>query len=125
MRECYRTPAGKQERQAQVEPLRREVRDTLVGSEASPSSGSNGSNGTAASGSNGTVPAAVYTDTDISIVLKVGRTRMLSELTVVLVVSTCAIPYHPSQPYRSLYGSFKRVHDKDQLQTHSAWSRAS
>ena len=81
MRECYRTPAGKQERQAQVEPLRREVRDTFVGKASSGGgSGSNGANGAAASSSssssNGTGQHAAYTDTDISIALKVRKVML-------------------------------------------------
>ena len=79
MRECYRTPAGKQERQAQVEPLRREVRDAFVG-EPSSSSHNSGSNGAAAGDSNGAGPAAVYTDTDISIVLKARQTIRCHEV---------------------------------------------
>ncbi len=80
MRECYRTPAGKQERQAQVEPLRREARDAFVG-EPSSSGTSSGSNGAAAGGgSNGAGPAALYTDTDISIVLKARQICVRSNL---------------------------------------------
>jgi hypothetical protein len=67
MLECYRTPAGKQERQAQVEPLRREVRNSMVGA---PRAGDNGS--APAASSNGASPsAAAYTDSDVNGVLKV------------------------------------------------------
>ena len=62
MLECYRTPAGKQERQAQVEPLRREVREALVGTP----------NNHASAGSNGaSPPAAAYTDANVNAALKV------------------------------------------------------
>ncbi len=95
MRDCYRTPAGKQERQAQVEPLRREVRDAFVGEPNSSGNGSGSSNGAAANGSNGTGPAAVYTDTDISIVLKARRSSMLFKLTVSYVVLAAWICISP------------------------------
>ena len=85
MRECYRTPAGKQERQAQVGPLRQEVRDAFVGETTTTTSSSSSSshvNGAAAGGgSNGTAPAAAYTDSDLSVALKARRAQLQHVLT--------------------------------------------